>query len=105
LQFLVRSSFPKGGGNSITKQIKSSTSIHPVALGSYSYQASNKIETSSPAIFPEFYYLAFSRPSITAATDKFMISQEIITVKERKYIVEKLFPHPLGEKLFLSYVS
>jgi hypothetical protein len=59
-------------------------SIQPVAFGSYSYQASIRFCTSSPAMTPSFVYLAASSPSITAATARFMMSQAMIIVKDKK---------------------
>jgi hypothetical protein len=59
-------------------------SIQPVAFGSYSYQASRRFCISSLAMIPVFVYLASSSPSITAATERFMMSQAMITVKDKK---------------------
>jgi len=76
--------FPNGDGSSTTRQMKSRISIQPVASGSYCIHPSNKAWTSSPSITPEFYCLAFSRPSMTAATERFMMSQAMTIVKTIK---------------------
>lgn len=54
---------------------------------------------------PEFYCLAFSSPSITAATERFIINQAIIMVKKMKNGIEIYDPHAIGVPPFLWYVS
>jgi hypothetical protein len=66
------------------KQIKSVIFIQPYAFGSYSIQASRRLFILSALMTPKFYSFAFSKPSITAAIDKFMISHEISRVNDMK---------------------
>jgi hypothetical protein len=68
----------------ITRHMKSVVLIQPVALGSYSIQASSKLLQWSALMTPKFYSFAFSRPSMTAAIDKFIMTQEIRSVNVKK---------------------
>lgn len=66
------------------RHMKSVMLIHPVAFGSYSIQAVRRQFILSALITPKFYSFAFSRPSMTAAIERFMISQEINSVNDMK---------------------
>jgi len=74
----------KGEGNSYKKKTTSHYEMKPCAYWSYSIQRLRKASVSSFVIRPEFWLVAELSPSITVATERFMMSMEITIMKEMK---------------------